>query len=43
MLHMGIPERFRQAILDVDAYGRAHKASDMAAEAAALETVAATP
>lgn len=35
------PERFRQAILDVDAYGRAHKASDTAAEAAALEAVAA--
>ena len=35
------PERFRQAILDVDAYGRAHKAGNTAAEAAALEAVAA--
>ena len=35
------PERFKQAILDVDAYGQALRAGDEAAQAAALEAVAA--
>ncbi|EPD78342.1 iron-containing alcohol dehydrogenase family protein [Atopobium sp. oral taxon 199] len=35
------PERFRQAILDADAYGRARKAGDTAAEAEALAAVTA--
>lgn len=33
------PERFEQAILDADAYGRALKAADVAAQAAALAAV----
>lgn len=33
------PERFRQAILDADAYGRAVKGADDAAQSAALEAV----
>lgn len=33
------PERFRQALLDADAYGRATKAGDVAAQAQALDDV----